>query len=131
MIQKSLGHLDALLPHPSLEFCKAYRNLYVAVKDAVYLLRRRWMSGLEEHANLTWPHQLLPLQGALAATPWSSTYFGFIVALLHGFCNLLVLVCSTTDVGSDGIVIALVEVVDAGKSLMGRLRPWHWRWSAY
>ena len=72
------------------------------------------MSGLQEDTNLTWLQLLL--QGAVTASSVRVKHIlGFIVALLHGFCNLLILVCSTTDVGSDGIMIALVEVVDAGK----------------
>ena len=40
---------------------------------------------------------------------------GFIVALLHGVCNLIILIGCTTDVSSDGIVVSLVEVVDTGE----------------
>ena len=40
---------------------------------------------------------------------------GVIVALLHGLCYLIVLVGGTADIGCDGIMIALVEIIDAGE----------------
>ena len=109
-----LGHLDALLLTLH-EFSKTGWNFDVGSEDAVYLLLELgWMSGLQEDANLTWLQLLL--QCLIATSSVRIKYIlGFIIALLHRVCNLIILICSSADVGSDGIVVALVEVIDAGK----------------
>ena len=107
-------HFDALLLALH-KLGEASWYLDVCAKDTIHLLLELGrMSGLQEYTYLAWLQLLL--QGTITASSVRVKHIlRVIVALLHRIGNLLIAVSGTTDIGCDGIVVALVEVLDAGK----------------